>query len=231
MAEAQTTAVKYARATCNIVRFALPEELRNIETAGRACHGSGESASAKTAEQFARLVVRLGHESVLEHASATVEVRCPISVARQWMRHRLFSYTEQSLRHVRLAQECTFSDPELPGIAFGAEPVYLDDLNMPAEMAERHKVFKAACSAAHEAYCALLALGCSPEDARSVLPVAVETHFYATANLREWRHFFDLRCSAAAQHNIRTLARGLLKEFNKRAPGVFEDLAEKYWLL
>jgi thymidylate synthase (FAD) len=219
--------IKYARATCFIVRFPAPDELQLIETAGRTCHGSGGSTSPKSAERFAQLMVKLGHESVLEHASATVEVHCPISVARQWMRHRLFAYTERSLRSVKLVADCVISDPELPAGPVYA-PTYLEDHYVSSVINEQHRVFKSACESAHKAYCSLLELGCTLEDARSVLPVATETKFFATANLREWRHFFDMRCSAGAQHNIRSLALSLLRDFDSRAPGVFTDLVEKY---
>ena len=60
--------------------------LRLIETCGRVSHASGDSKSVETADAFVRKLVKLGHESVLEHVSATVKVECDRAMAQQWTR-------------------------------------------------------------------------------------------------------------------------------------------------
>jgi thymidylate synthase (FAD) len=63
-----------------------------------------------------------------------------------------------------------------------------------------------------------------PEQARSVLPNSLKTEIVMTANLREWRHFFKLRTSAAAHPQMREVAIPLLAEMKVRIPVIFDDL-------
>ena len=67
-----------------------------------------------------------------------------------------------------------------------------------------------------------------PEDARECLPNATKTEIVATFNLRQWRHVFKERCAKAAQAQIRFLMQGVLREFNKVVPEVFDDLVEEF---
>ncbi|MFW6287047.1 MAG: FAD-dependent thymidylate synthase, partial [Candidatus Sumerlaeota bacterium] len=63
-----------------------------------------------------------------------------------------------------------------------------------------------AMESAEKAYFALLEKGASPQMARSVLPNSLKTEIVMTANLREWRHFFALRCDSAAHPQMREVA-------------------------
>ena len=66
------------------------------------------------------------------------------------------------------------------------------------------------------------------EDARFVLPNACCSEIVVTANLREWRHIFELRCSKHAQWEIRDMAKQMLNTLFSKAPIIFEDLHSKY---
>ena len=70
----------------------------------------------------------------------------------------------------------------------------------------------------------MLAAGCTPQEARSVLPNSLKTEVVMTANIREWRHFFKLRCDPAAHPQMREVALMLLEECKKKIPIVFDDL-------
>lgn len=70
----------------------------------------------------------------------------------------------------------------------------------------------------------LLHDGWRPEQAREVLPNSLKTEIVTKANVREWRHVFDLRCSKKAHPQIRALMLGLLAELKERVPVVFDDL-------
>ena len=74
------------------------------------------------------------------------------------------------------------------------------------------------------AYLALIDAGATAQEARSVLPNSLKTEIVMTANLREWRHVFSLRCSQAAHPQIREIMLPLLSEFARRMPAVFADL-------
>lgn len=66
--------------------------------------------------------------------------------------------------------------------------------------------------------------GQTPQEARSILPNSLKTELVMTANIREWRHFFTLRCSSAAHPQMRSLAKSMLSGFLEKVPVLFDDL-------
>lgn len=87
-------------------------------------------------------------------------------------------------------------------------------------------IWKTACESCEFAYLALLDQGCTPQEARSVLPNSLKTELVMTANIREWRHFLKLRCSKAARPQIREVAIDLRNQLIDLLPHLFEDLVE-----
>lgn len=81
---------------------------------------------------------------------------------------------------------------------------------------------------AEQSYKILLNKGWKPEQARAVLPMCLKTEINMKANLREWRHFFKLRCAPNAHPDIRYLALDLLNRLHEQIPIVFDDLYEEY---
>jgi thymidylate synthase (FAD) len=79
-----------------------------------------------------------------------------------------------------------------------------------------------------EAYLAAIETGVKPQDARDLLINATKTEVVMTANLREWRHFFELRCDQAAHPDMRKLAQQLLIEVHRQIPVIFDDLYYKF---
>lgn len=75
-----------------------------------------------------------------------------------------------------------------------------------------------------DAYTSLRLNGWSPQQARSVLPNSLKTEINVKMNLREWRHFFKLRCSKAAHPQMRELAIPLLENIKKQLPIIFDDI-------
>ena len=73
-------------------------------------------------------------------------------------------------------------------------------------------------------YKALIESGCSPQEARAVLPNSLKTEIVMTADLREWRHFLKLRTSQAAHPQIREVAIPLLNELKSLIPVIFDDI-------
>jgi len=87
-----------------------------------------------------------------------------------------------------------------------------------------YNVWHAACQRAEISYFALLQMGASPQQARTVLPNSLKTEIVVTANLREWRHVFKLRTSKAAHPQMRELMLMTLEEVKKRIPLIFDDI-------
>ena len=75
------------------------EILKRIEKAGRTCYKSEDRITEESAENFVRMLIERGHESVLEHESITVRFICDRGVSHEIVRHRLASYSQESTRY------------------------------------------------------------------------------------------------------------------------------------
>lgn len=82
--------------------------------------------------------------------------------------------------------------------------------------------------ACEKAYNKMIELGESPQIARSVLPNSLKTEIVVTYDLREWRHFFKLRCAPKAHPQMREITIPLFAEMKKRIPVIFDDLEVPY---
>jgi len=157
-------------------------------------------------------LIRDGHDSVLEHASATFLIegisRCCLA---QLTRHRLASFTVETQRLDRI----------------GGYPAR--DFVHPRSVEKCGAMIKAdeAAYACIAAYDALIEAGVPAEDARYYLPQGVTTRLVMTANFREWRHIIKLRTAPDAQWEIRELADRIRFTLKTLAPSVFEDLAKE----
>ena len=189
------------------------EILERIEKAGRTCYKSEDRITEESAKNFVRKLIERGHESVLEHESVTVRFICDRGVSHEIVRHRIASFSQESTRY------CNYSNDR-----FGSELTFIK----PCFLAERKMTYWLWCTAmecAEWAYFDMLEDGCTPQEARSVLPSSVKTEVVMTANLREWRHFLRLRTATAAHPQMRELTVPLLHEL-KQIPVVFDDIKE-----
>lgn len=184
------------------------EILRHLERCGRVCYKSEGKIEDGSAEKFIRSVIKRGHESVLEHKSITVKFICDRGVSHEIVRHRIASYSQESTRY------CDYGGEGIVVI----EPCYLDK----GSDAYDHWAFS--CRDADDDYFVLREMGCSPQEARAVLPNSLKTEVVMTANIREWRHFLRLRCSKAAHPQMREVAIPLLQLFYDEMPVLFEDV-------
>jgi thymidylate synthase (FAD) len=187
--------------------FITPDAEKFIETAGRTSYLSFNRQGEDTEKAFIRMLIRNGHLSVLEHAYATFRISgVSRALTHQLVRHRLCSFTQQSQRYVNEG-DFNYVEPE----SVRSNP-------------EAHSIFTWFMDDAKRLYSALQELGIRKEDARFVLPNAVESQIVVTANLREWRHIIELRGSSKAQWEIRTMAIEILKILKDHTPTIFEDL-------
>lgn len=188
--------------------------LEKIERAGRVCYKSEDKIKDGSAEQFIRGIIKRGHESVIEHASISVIVTCDRGVTHEIVRHRIASYSQESTRY------CDYA-----GDKFGSEITVIEPCFLVPET-EGWYLWKNACEMAEATYFDMLAFGCSPQEARSVLPNSLKTELVMTMNLREWRHFIKLRTSPAAHPQMREVAKMILLKFALCYPVFFADLVE-----
>lgn len=188
--------------------------LRHIERCGRICYKSEGRITENSADDFVRGIIKRGHEAVLEHASFSVKFVCDRGVSHELVRHRLASYCQESTRYCNYSKE-----------GFGSEitvikPMFLE------KGKQGYQMWKRACEAAETAYFDLLDYGCSPQEARAVLPNSLKTEVYMTADLREWRHFFKLRTGPAAHPQMREVALLALQQAKAAVPVIFDDIKE-----
>lgn len=183
--------------------------LKKLERCGRVCYKSEERITADSAKKFIAGIIKSGHESVIEHASITVRVICDRGVSHEIVRHRLGAYSQESTRYCdyRKAGEIVVIEPCF-WIAGGP----------------KYQIWKYAMENSEAAYNELIGMGATPQEARSVLPNSLKTEIDITYNLREWRHFFKLRCSKRAHPQMREITIPLLNEFKKLIPVIFDDI-------
>lgn len=188
------------------------ELLQRIEWAGRVCYKSEHRITKNSSVIFAQSLVKRGHEAVLEHGSLSVRFICDRGVSHEIVRHRMASYCQESTRY------CNYSKGDFGGEITVIKPCYADE-GEPA-----FEVWKKACLRAELAYFDLLTIGCTPQEARAVLPNSLKTEVVMTANLRELRHFLKLRCSPAAHPQMREVADMLYALLRDKYPVFFEDI-------
>jgi len=182
-----------------------PEEL--LEHTGRVCY---RSESRGDPGKFLQARIREGHESIIEHASATFEISgISRACSHQLVRHRLASYSQESQRYVDM------SDPE-----WALPPTI-------AENPEAREVWEGFADEVKTTYRALRELGVRKEDARFALPNGAATRIVVTMNFRQLLHVFRVRISLAAQWEIRDVCVRVLELVYPLAPGVFGDLRKE----
>ena len=125
----------------------------------------------------------------------------------------LAAYCQESTRY------CNYSKGDFGGEITVIKPLYL------MEGTPEYESWFKTCAYMEQKYLALIGMGCSPQEARAVLPNSLKTEVVMTANLREWRHFLKLRTANAAHPQMRQLARPLLCTMRELVPVVFDDIA------
>lgn len=185
-----------------------------IERAARACYNS--APNPETRSKFLQGLVRSGHESPIEHAKLTIEVSdVSRAFTHQLVRHRLMSFSQASQRYIKFSGD-------------------IDNFIVPEDILNNEEakiVYGKALSEIMDGYNKLCELGIKREDARMLLPNSSETKIVVTANFREWRHFFEVRCDKHAQWEIRRFALSLLHWLatNDETKDIFIDQAEKFF--
>ena len=182
--------------------------LRFIEKLARISHRSEEAQTSDSWEPFIKAVV-LGHGdwSVVEHSSATVIFRVDRGITHELVRHRLFSFTQESTRFVK----------------YGGKQVQELEFILPANTKGK-ETSTVAYENAENAYNLLLKLGDRPQEARSVLPNAVAATIAVTGNYRNWRHFLLMRTTKESHPDMKRVTIPLLKTFQERVPLLFDDI-------
>lgn len=181
-------------------------------------------------ERLINFLAEHGHMSPFEHAVAKFYVKAPIFVAREWQRHRTFSYNERSGRYKNFDPEFYYPEhARVPDPQNKQSSVEVSDIEPYDDSIEPIKrIMDANIADAYHtswsSYRAMLDTGIAREVARIVLPLSTYTEFYATGNFRNWMHFLSLRNGPEAQYEIRVYAQAIAEMLKEKMPLSYEAL-------
>lgn len=193
------------------------EVINKIAKVARTCYKSEDASTAEKDKKLVENLVKSGHEAMIEFFDITVKFTCDRAIANEIVRHRIASYAQESTRY------CNYSKDKFNNELTFIKPIWYDSLGI------THKQdFEIALERCEDDYLEFIKQGWTPQQARAVLPLALKTEINMKTNLREWRHFFKLRCSTAAHPDIRVLALDLLEQMHNQIPIIFDDIYEKY---
>lgn len=194
-----------------------------LETCGRVAYKSEDRIGLGTAKKFVRSIVNNQHLSVIEHVGMSVRFICDRGVSHELVRHRLCSFTQESTRY------CNYSKDKFGGhVTYIIPPWYQDTLvpgeydSIPDHVDLATENWLSSLLYCEKSYFTLLDLGATPQEARSILPNALKTEIIVTANLREWKHIFAMRCASSAHPQMREIMVPLAEELCYLLPEIFE---------
>lgn len=183
--------------------------LRRIEWFARISHRSEDAITRDSWERFIQFVVMTkGDWSVVEHASASVDMVVDRGITHEGVRHRLQSPTQESTRFVNYRKKA--------GLMGFVAPQDMDE--------EQRAAWEGAMGAAEWQYEKLLDVGFPPEIARDALPHGLAARIGITNNLRNWRYVLLARTTKEAHRKMRQVMIPLLEEFQAKIPILFDDI-------
>ena len=203
------------------------EILKSIEIAGRVCYKSEDRITKDSSSKFVEMLIKRGHEAMIEHVSLTVKFVCDRGVSHEIVRHRIASYAQESTRY------CDYNKDK-----FGSQVTYIQpcwfkndytkynskELEQDFNLDELEEDWLNTMWEIERTYNKLINNGWKAQEARSVLPNSLKTEIVVTMNLREWRHFFKLRTALAAHPQMREITIPLFNELKEVLPEIFKDI-------
>ena len=186
--------------------------MKNIERACRTCYRSEGNITEDSYKKLITNCINRGHESVLEHEKITIRLTCDIGVYKDLTRHRMASFAIESTRF------CNYSKGK-----YGNELTFMRPSNM-EEGSEIYNIWYKTMEMIEKSYLEMAEKGAKADQLRMMLPHSTKADVIMTANIREWRHIFKLRCAPAAHPSVQEIMIMLLNEFRKKIPVLFDDI-------
>lgn len=201
--------------------------MKNIERACRTCYRSEGNITEDSYKKLITNCINRGHESVLEHEKITVRLTCDIGVYKDLTRHRIASFSIESTRY------CNYGKDKFDNELKFIEPVFYTDTwkdrnyEGSAMSKEELKSFfwYKIMSDIESAYMNMNSLcECTPDEMRMILPHSTAAEVTMTANIREWKHILELRCSKGAHPAVQQVMIPLLLYFKEQMPEIFNNI-------
>ena len=188
------------------------EILKHIELCARNCYKSEDKITADSARKMVKKLLEMGHEAMIEHYNITVKLTTDVGAYKDLTRHRHASFAIESTRF------CNYSKGK-----YGNELTFIKPCHIP-EGSELYNLWYQTMEMIEKQYLAMSAAGAAVDQLRMLLPHSTKADVIMTANLREWRHIFKLRCAPAAHPTVQQVMKMLLSKFKKELPVFFDDI-------
>ncbi len=188
------------------------EIMRRIERACRICYRSEDKITDTSYKNLLNNCINRGHESVLEHEKISVKLVGDIGTYKDLTRHRIASFSIESTRY------CNYGKDKFGNELKFMRPVHIE------EGTKEYEIWEECMKNVEKAYIEMSSLGCLPDQLRMLLPHSTAAEYTLTANIREWRHIFSLRCSSHTHPAIRQLLIPLLLKFKEDMPELFNEV-------
>ena len=167
----------------------------------------GNQNNSATSQKLVNYLIKHKHWSPLEMVSVCMEVETTRDIARQFLRHRSFSFQEFSQRYADPTKDLQFVSREarLQDPKNRQNSIQVDDFELAAQWAiKQQKVI----DAAKEAYSWAIENGIAKEQARAVLPEGnTMSRMYVNGTLRSWVHYVELRSANGTQQEHMDIAK------------------------
>lgn len=192
--------------------------LKHIELCARNCYKSEGNITEDTSSAVKMIgkLIELDHTAMIEHSSITAKLICDVGVYKDLTRHRHCSFAIESTRY------CNYSKGK-----FGNELTFIKPCNMDESKGIYHTWLRTMTDI-ENAYMQMSEFGALPDQLRMILPHSTAASVIMTANMRELRHMFKLRCAKQAHPSVRQVMLMLLKEVHSKIPVLFDDLYEQF---
>ncbi|MBA2614249.1 MAG: FAD-dependent thymidylate synthase [Actinobacteria bacterium] len=200
---------------------AMADDL-SVVNAARVSFARRKEEMDESDEGLIRFLMRDRHGTPFEHNSFRFHIRSPIFVAREWMRHRVGSFNEFSMRYAKATDDFYVPEAEDVRSQVGKPGAYTFETVSPELAEQTREELRALYDAAYTTYARLVEQGVARELARSVMPVGAYTEFYWTVNARSLMNFVSLRAAETAQREIRRYADACERFLAERMPVTYD---------
>jgi len=206
------------------------QPLEELELVGRVCYKSEHKIDKDTAIDFVKKIIKNKHESILEFGDGlTVKFITNRGVTHELVRHRLFSFAQESTRYVKY-NNIEFIKPVWCSDKLLGQHTIEWNNNIgirkegEIELSNSENIWFWSMARIEKDYKDLLNCGWRTEEAREVLTNSLKTEIVVKGNFRQWRHVFKLRTSKKAHPQIRELMQTLLNNLKMAIPVIFDDI-------
>ena len=186
--------------------------MKRLERACRTCYRSEGSITDESYKTLLNNCITRGHESILEHEKITIRMTCDIGVYKDLTRHRIASFSVESTRY------CNYGKDKFDNEIKVMRPCNID----PNSKLYEH--WTIAMEQIEKEYLDMSKEGATADQLRMLLPHSTAAEVTMTANIREWKHIFNLRANNHAHPAIQQLLIPLLLLFKKEMPEIFSNV-------